>query len=336
MWLGLAFALLLMAVPDMQDAPLRSLADARGKLIGTAVNTDVLATDAVYSGMVASMFSSVTPENVMKWQLVEPRRGVYNYGPADQLVDFARTNGQRVRGHTLVWHNQIPAWVTSGGFSDAELADVLHTHITEEASHFAGELYSWDVVNEPFNDNGTWRDSIWYRSIGPDYVAQALEWAHDADPTAKLYLNDYNIENINSKSDALYALAQDLLSRGVPLDGIGVQAHLAIRSTFPSSLTANLQRFADLGLDVAITEADIRMPMPPDDARLAMQADYFRSLMDSCLAVDRCVSYTVWGFTDAHSWVPFAFRDQGAATLLDGAYNPKPAYAALRETLGSP
>ena len=333
---GFGVSVMLLAVSGLQDAPLRALADARGKLIGTAVNTTVLARDARYSGLVASTFSSVTPENVMKWQLVEPERGVYNYGPADQLVDFARANGQSVRGHTLVWHNQVPRWVTSGDFSGAELADVLHAHIAEEVNHFAGELYAWEVVNEPFNDNGTWRNSIWYRSMGPDYVAQALQWAHAADPTTKLYLNDYNIEAINPKSDALYALAHDLLAHGVPLDGIGVQAHLRIQSTFPASLTANLQRFADLGLDVAITEADVRMMMPPDDDKLARQADYFQSLMRSCLAVDRCVSYTVWGFTDAHSWVPNAYRDQGAATLLDYAYNAKPAFATLRETLMSP
>src|ERR1700704_485946 len=111
-----------------------------------------------------------------------------------------------VRGHTLVWHNQLPAWLTSGGFSDADLADVLHTHVTDEASHFAGQIYAWDVVNEPFNDDGTWRSSIWYRAMGPEYVAMSLQWARAEDPAAKLYVNDYNVEAINPKSDALYAL----------------------------------------------------------------------------------------------------------------------------------
>jgi endo-1,4-beta-xylanase len=272
----------------------------------------------------------------MKWERVEPTWGAADYTAADQLVAFARANNQMVRGHTLVWHNQVPAWLTSGGFSDADLADVLQTHVADEASHFAGQIYAWDVVNEPFNDDGTWRSSIWHRAMGPDYVAMSLQWARAADPAAKLYVNDYNVEAINPKSDALYALAQDLLARGIPLDGIGVQAHQAAQTGAPSSLTANLQRFADLGLDVAITEADVRVPLPADVDKLSRQADVYRALMQSCLSVDRCVSYTVWGFTDAHSWVPRAFNGQGAATLFDAQLNPKPALFAVRDALAAP
>jgi endo-1,4-beta-xylanase len=332
----LMVAAFVVASSSLQDAPLRSLADARGKLIGTAVDTTTLANDAGYRDLLGATFSSVTPENVMKWQRTESQWGAPDYAAADQLVEFARANHQSVRGHTLVWHNQVPTWLTNGGFSDAELADLLHTHVADEVTHFAGEIYAWDVVNEPFNDDGTWRSSIWYRAVGPDYVALALQWAHMADPAAKLYVNDYNVESINKKSDALYALAQDLLARGVPLHGIGIQAHLGIQYAFPVSLTANLQRFADLGLDVAITEADVRVPLPADSDKLTTQAAYYRDLMHSCLAVDRCVSFTVWGFTDAHSWVPYSFSGQGAATLFDAALQGKPAYFAVREALNPP
>src|SRR5262249_37244936 len=168
----------------------------RHKLIGTAVNTTVLANSPSYRDFVASAFSSVTPENVMKWQLVERQWGKPDYSAGDQLVEFGHANNQAVRGHTLVWPNQLPAWLTSGGFSDTELADLLQAHIADEAGHFAGQLYAWDVVNEPFNDDGSWRSSIWYQAMGPDYVAMALEWAHAADPSAKLYINDYNIETV--------------------------------------------------------------------------------------------------------------------------------------------
>ncbi|MBV9329625.1 MAG: endo-1,4-beta-xylanase [Chloroflexi bacterium] len=317
------------------DASLRSLADARDKLVGTAVNTTALTNDARYRDFLAREFSSVTPENVMKWQLVEPEQGTPDYTSGDQLVAFARANNQAVRGHTLVWHNQLPEWLTSGGFTSSQLTDMLHAHITDEVSHFAGEISAWDVVNEPFNDDGTWRNSIWYQAMGPDYVALALQWAYDADPAARLYVNDYNTEPLGAKSDAMYALASDLVARGVPLNGVGFQAHLGLQSRFPDTLTPNLQRFADLGLDVAITEADIRMPLPADSDKYVQQAGYFQRLLQSCLVVERCVSFTVWGFDDTHSWVPGAFPGQGAATLLDAAFDPKPAYFALRDALAA-
>jgi endo-1,4-beta-xylanase len=266
---------------------------------------------------------------------VEPRRGNLAYAAADSLIQFANDHNQRVRGHTLVWHNQLPTWLTQGSFSDSELADILHAHVTDEVSHFRGQIYAWDVVNEPFNEDGTWRDSVWFRAIGPDYVASALTWAHEADPDARLYINDYNVESINPKSDALYALARDLLASGVPLQGVGIQSHLALQNAFPATLEPNLQRFADLGLEVAITEADVRIALPVSGVELTGQADYFSRLLSACLAVDGCVSYTVWGFTDAHSWVPSRFAGQGAATLFDEQLQPKPAYSALTDLLRS-
>jgi endo-1,4-beta-xylanase len=269
----------------------------------------------------------------MKWQLVEPRRGDFSYAAADSLVQFAIVNNQRVRGHTLVWHNQLPTWLTQGNFSDAELTDILHAHVIDEVSHFRGQIYAWDVVNEPFNDDGTWRDSLWFRAIGPDYIARALTWAHEADPDARLYINDYNVESINPKSDALYALARDLLVRGVPLHGIGIQSHLALQNPFPTTLEQNLRRFGDLGLDVAVTEADVRMALPVTPVKLAAQADYYSRTLSACLAVEACVSYTVWGFSDAHSWIPSWFNGQGAATLFDEQLRPKLAYSALVELL---
>jgi endo-1,4-beta-xylanase len=321
------------AEPSTGRRGLRELADVHGKRIGSAVNTSLLASDAAYGAVLAREFSSVTAENVMKWALVEPQRGVFDYAPADGLVEFARQHDQVVRGHTLVWHHQVPAWLTESSFSSAELADILHAHIADEASHFRGAIDAWDVVNEPFNEDGTWRDTIWFRALGPDYVGLAFEWAQAADPHARLYLNDYDVESINPKSDAMYALVQDLLARGVPLHGAGFQAHLAMDQEFPSTLRANLERFAALDLDLAITEADVRMVMPPTPDTLATQADYFARLMRACLDVPRCVSFTVWGFADAHSWIPGWFQGYGAATVFDDRLQPKPAYAALSDVL---
>ena len=314
---------------------LRHLAVRHDLLVGSAVDMGALASDPRYGEVLRREFSTVTAENVMKWDSVEPERGVSDFTAADELIEVARRNKQVVHGHVLVWHNQLPGWLTGGSFEAWELETILRDHIFAVAGHFRGRVRSWDVVNEPFNEDGTLRDTIWSQALGPDYIEQALRWAHEADPNAKLYLNDHNLESLGPKSDAMYALVLDLLDRGVPIHGVGFQGHLGIQYGFPGGLTENLQRFADLGLEVAFTEVDVRMPLPVDEAKLATQADYYDRTIRSCLAVEACVFYTVWGFTDAHSWVPGFFQGQGAATPLDEEYRPKPAYFALRDALRS-
>jgi endo-1,4-beta-xylanase len=321
------------AAPRARAATLRQLAAPLHRWIGTAVDTSALAQNPTYAKAVAREFSSVTPENVMKWTNVEPARGVQTYAEADRLVAFARKQGEMVRGHALVWHNQLPSWLGSGHFTKAELAQLLEKHVKAEVSHFRGEVYAWDVVNEPLNDDGSLRVTIWEQALGPGYIAKVLEWAHEADPKAKLYLNDYGIEGLGAKSDAMLDLVKGLLAKHVPLDGVGFESHLDIQYPFPTAMAKNLQRFAALGLDVALTEADVRVTLPASKAALATQAAYYRQLMQACLAVKRCVSFTVWGFTDRYSWVPGWFSGEGAATLFDARFRPKPAYAALRKLL---
>ena len=317
------------------DQPLRDLAKRHDLRVGTAVDMDALAQDSTYRQRIAREFSSVTAENVMKWETVEPERGQYNWEPADELVDFARRNGQRVRGHTLVWHNQLPSWLTNGDFTDQELRQILRQHIIDEVTHFKGKIWQWDVVNEVIDDNGNLRDTIWLRRLGPGYIADAFRWAHQADPKAKLYLNDYNIEGLNAKSDAYYELVKQLLREGVPVHGIGVQGHLGVQFGFPSAseIAANLKRFQDLGLETSVTEADVRMPLPADAIKLQAQAQGYSVLLQGCLLARRCTSFTVWGYTDKYSWVPGFFEGEGAANILDENFSPKPAYEALRVTL---
>jgi endo-1,4-beta-xylanase len=328
---------------------LRSLAEQAGIKFGVAVNTDALASDTKYRKIVATQFSSVTPENVMKWEAVEPTRGVYDYAAADALVAFAQANGQVVRGHTLVWHNQLPTWLTTGDFTAAELRDILRAHILEEAGHFRGDIQQWDVLNEAWNDDGTFRQTIWYNAYqeltgdGSDYIADVFRWAHEADPGALLFYNDYNLEFTGPKSNAVYTFLQGLVADGVPIDGVGFQGHLDTQYGFPD-VQANLQRFADLGLEVAITEADVRTfvtqkpngtytntPLNPGDAQ--KQVDYWVGMLEACLAVDACNSFTVWGVSDAYSWIPGVFTGEGAGLLFDMHSNPKPQYDALREVL---
>jgi endo-1,4-beta-xylanase len=331
---ALALVVLALAAGPAQAHHPRGLRDlAQRPLIGTAVNTDLLGSDATYTAILDREFNSVTPENAMKWESVERERGVLDFSAADRLVAHARAHRQIVRGHTLLWHNQLPAWLTSGTFTNDELEAILRKHIIDEASHFRGQIYAWDVVNEAFNEDGTLRDTIWLRQLGPGYIAKAFRWAHQGDPHAKLYYNDYNLESIGPKSDAAYALVQDLRRQGVRIDGVGFQGHLGIQYPYPDTLGDNLKRFAALGVDVALTEVDVRMILPVTAEKLATQADQFKGMLNSCQAVRRCVSYTVWGFDDLHSWVPGVFAGEGAATPFDENYRPKPAYFALRDAL---
>ena len=320
-------------VPDPTTATLRQLARHTKLEIGTAVDTSALRNDATYRRLVATEFSSVTPENVMKWDTIHPERHRYDFTQADQLVAFAREHDQKVRGHVLVWHSQLPAWLTSGTWTRDELRSILREHIFTVAGHYRGRIWAWDVVNEAFNDDGTLRDTIWLRTIGPDYIADAFRWAHQADPKAILFYNDYNVEGINPKSNAVYALLSQLRRQGVPVEGFGAQGHLGTQYGFPQDVLQNLRRFGDLGLATAITEADVRSILPVDSAELWAQAAGYSLMLESCLLERSCISYTVWGFTDRYQWVPGVFPGQGEAAIFDANYRPKPAYDALRRDL---
>ena len=321
------------------DQPLRRLAERFPLRIGTAVDFDAFRADTTYRDRVALEFNSITAENVMKWQLVEPVRGRLDFAAADELVAFARDNGQGVRGHTLVWHNQLPTWLTDGVASGAiqpdELRQILRRHILDEVGHFRGRIYQWDVVNEVIDDNGQLRDTLWLRNLGPGYIADAFRWAHQADPRARLYLNDFNVEGLSPKSDAYHRLAADLLAHGVPVHGFGAQGHYGVQFGFHSAneVASNLRRFEELGLETSITEADVRMIMPPDTVKLQAQAQGYSVLLQGCLLSRRCTSFTVWGYTDKYSWVPGFFTGQGAANILDENFQAKPAYRELQAVL---
>lgn len=321
------------------DQPLRALAKRHDLLVGTAVNMDALDSDRTYREKVATEFSAVTAENVMKWESLEPVRGQYNWGPADQLVEFARRNGQRVHGHTLLWHSQLPTWLTegleNGTISPAEFRNIVRNHITTVVKRYKGKVRSWDVVNEAFTDgdNPVLRDTIFRRYLGDNYIADALRWAHAADPKAKLWLNDYATDGINPKSNAYYELAKRLRAQGVPLHGIGFQGHLDLQYPLPIDAPQNLARFDKLGLETAFTEVDVRFFLPVDTYKTAGQVGSFNTLLQACLLTPRCVMFTVWGFTDKYSWVPDFFEGQGSATPFDENYQPKPAYRGLQQVL---
>lgn len=363
--IGIAAALIIVpstiAVADGSGASsvasnsLRALAAQQGLRIGTAVDMAKLGTDQTYTDTVAGQFSVVTPENVMKWDAVEPTRGTYNWQPADQLVQFAQQHGQAVRGHTLMWHNQLPSWLTTGvangSISNAELRDILHQHITDEVSHFRGEIWQWDVVNEVFANSwdtptadGLNSNDFWVQHLGEGVIADAFRWAHQADPKALLMYNDYNIDGqdgTNAKFQAVYNFVKNLRAQGVPIDGIGEQGHLDTQYGFDAQrFQSDLQAYAGLGLKVAVTEADVRTfvndatdQTPTSQLAQFAQPYEFSEMLKDCELVQACISFTAWGVYDGDSWIPGTFSGEGYGLLYDVNLKPKPAYFALQQDL---
>ncbi len=330
---GMLAAFLLPATAAEASAPLRTHAAARGKFIGAALATSPLSGESSYRNIAATEFNQVTAENAMKWDSTEPSQGQFNFSGADAIVNFATQNNQQVHGHTLVWHQQTPGWVQGLGASAMRTA--IQNHISGVVGRYADNpaVVSWDVVNEVFDDNGNMRTSFWYNTLGQSYIADAFRAARAADSNARLCINDYNVEGINAKSTAMYNLVSSLRQQGVPVDCVGFQGHLAIQYGFPNDLQQNLQRFADLGVQVRITELDIRMQMPRNSSKDSTQATYYRNVVNACNAVTACAGVTIWGFTDKYSWVPDTFSGEGAALIYDESYQQKPAYTAVHDAL---
>lgn len=317
--------------PDAKPLPGPSLKVAAGeRYVGTAVDAVALDREPGYQKVLWQQFDAVTPENVMKWAVVEPERGKTDWSGADALVDFAREHGQRVRGHALVWHVQYPDWIRD--LSPAALRRVVRDHVRAEVGRYKGRVADWDVANEVVADDGGLRPSIFLRRLGEGYIAQAFRDAHAADPRARLWINEIGAEPVGPKSDRLYRLVRGLLADGVPVGGVGFQGHFSEQGV-PPSFRQNLERFAALGVKVAITELDVALPVPADGAALDRQARIYADAAGDCRAVPACVGVTVWGFTDRHSWIPANQPGRGAATLLDDQLRAKPAFQAFARAL---
>jgi endo-1,4-beta-xylanase len=291
---------------------------ASGRYFGTAVSSSKLG-DSTYSTILDREFNMITAENEMKWDTIEPSPGSFNFAPADSIVSHASAHGQRMRGHTLVWHSQLPSWVSS--ITDADtLRSAMNNHITTAMTHYKGKIHSWDVVNEAFADGSTQlRSSVFQNVLGNGFIEEAFRTARNADPSAKLCYNDYNIENwSDAKTQGVYSMVKDFKSRGVPIDCVGFQSHFGTSGP-PASFQTTLSNFAALGVDVQITELDI--------AQASSTA--YANTVRACLNVARCTGITVWGIRDSDSW-----RTGENPLLFDNNGNKKPAYGAVLTALG--
>ncbi len=278
----------------------------------------------------------------MKMSPIHPAINTYSWTNADTLVNFAQQNNQRVHGHTLVWHQSLPGWLTNFVGDSAAWENVLKTHIQTVVSHFAGKLASWDVVNEAFNDNGTLRSSIWLQHLGPDYIARCFQYAHEADPAALLFYNDYGHEYSTAKLNAIDSLIRSFLQNGVPVNGVGLQMHIN-KNTSNSSIANAIKVMAQTGLKVHMSELDIALN-PEGNQSLTftpalsqLQADKYNFIVRAYKNIPAAQQYgiTTWNVSDADTWITTNYSRPDWPLPFDSVYQKKQAYYAIIEGLTS-
>jgi endo-1,4-beta-xylanase len=332
---------------------LRDVAAQTSRLVGAAISTPYL-TEVPYAATTGSQFSYITAEYEMKWDALEPSPGVFTFANADALVDFATQNGMQVKGHTLLWYQALPAWVSALATPDAVSAAMLN-HITQVVAHFKGKIRAWDVVNEAWDDNSVQpalrgvrnpADLVFYAQLGPGYIDAAFQAAHDADPGALLFYNDYAIEGPTPKADAVYAMIQSMRARGVPIDGLGMQMHVGPAAVSPSAadVVANMARMAALPLEISISEMDVPtcgLAADPSTRNLVQQGRV-HDLAAACMGQPQCKTITFWGVTDKYTWLNTpanaafygcAADDPPRPLLFDETYAKKPAFFGLKNAL---
>ena len=329
-------------------------------MIGAALNRrQIFEQDARAAAIVTKHFNSITPENILKWALVHPEPGRYDFTASDRFVEFGEKHRMFVVGHTLVWHNQTPRWVfedEKGNAVDREtLLNRMREHIFTVVGRYKGRIKGWDVVNEALNQDGTMRQSPWFKIIGDDYLVKAFQFAHEADPSAQLYYNDYDLE-LPAKRAGGVVLIKKLKAAGVPISGVGLQNHNLMDWPSVADEDATITAFENLGVKIHITELDVdvlpRTTKPgadyavdvpvtpqlnpyvdglPDAQQLALAqryAELFKVYLKHRDAIERV---TFWGVTDGDSWLnnwPIKGRTN-YPLLFDRSGKPKPALAAL-------
>ncbi len=322
--------------------PLRSLAELRGIYIGAAVDPTPLKNEAMYSNTLVNEFNMVVAENHMKFENLEPSSNNFDFSLADRIVGVALSNNMKIRGHVLLWHNQS-GWAAYVN-NPAAMSNILSNHIFTVMRYYSNKVEYWDVVNEAIDDNipnkpvsyyNHLRKSFWWTNLGNDYIEYAFQLARQADPTAKLFYNDYGIEATNFKSDATFLLVSNLKAKGL-VDGIGFQMHIsADNPPVDRGFNVNLQRFGNLGLEIHVTEMDVRIPVPATEQNLTLQADTYKRTVATCLSNTNVKAIVLWGFTDKYSWIPQFIEGWGAALIFDENYNKKKAYYGVAEALES-
>ena len=281
-------------------------------------------------------FGQTTPTNGQKWMFVEPQPGVFNFTEGDVVANIAKKTGKILRCHALVWHSQLAPWVETTKWTPDTLREAIKRHVYGVAEHYKGQCTHWDVVNEALDEDGTYRKSVFYNVLGEEYIKLAFQYAAEADPSAKLYYNDYGIERPASvKTAGAKRIVKLLKDAGLRIDGVGMQAHLhADNHPTMEDHVATLKGYVELGVsEVAFTELDVRIKTPVNATKLAWQKESYQFVTEACVHVKECVGITIWDFYDPFSWIPHVFPDNGAALLWAEDWTRKPAYDGIIETL---
>jgi endo-1,4-beta-xylanase len=317
-------------IPLGNAKTLRAGADALGRLVGVAFNT-THTSDPGYTTTASTEFNFVTPENEMKWDTTEPSQNAFSFTAGDAVVSFAAQNNMKVKGHNLVWFNELPTWVSSLTTANA-VQSAMTNHITKEAGHYKGQVVAWDVVNEAIADDGSGlRSDVFSQLLGSSYVDIAYQTARAADPNALLIYNDFGIEGNLAKSDAAFNMVQSMVQRGIPIDGVGFEFHVQAPDAHPqkSVFVANMQRYVALGLKIFISEFDVELCTgTPSD-----QQTRFHDIVQACFSEPACAAVTVWGVTDKFSWLNGNDCATPMPLLFDDSYGKKPAYTGFLAAL---
>ncbi|SHK65707.1 endo-1,4-beta-xylanase [Maribacter aquivivus] len=344
--------------PEVEKEPTLKEAFKSNFLIGSAVNDNLVSKkDSLGEQIVLTEYNTITPENSMKWTYMEPEQGKFEFETADKYIDFSTKNDIAFIGHNLVWHSQLAGWVEKIE-SKEELSASLKNHVQTVAARYSGKIHGWDVVNEALNEDGTLRNSLFLKQLGPDYLINSFKWAQEADPKAELYYNDYNMTRQEKRAGAI-KLVKDIQASGARIDGIGMQAHWGLEDPTLEEIETSILEYSDLGIQVMITEFDITvLPNPWDleGAEVSQNFEgsehmnpYTKELPDSVntqLAQrykdifslfkkhsDKISRVTFWGINDGVSWLnSWPIEDRTNYPLLfDREYNRKPAYYSVLE-----
>ncbi len=353
----------MMTPSSLDSTGLRALADKRHLNFGTCAFSDGVKADidgGKYRQGILDNFNMIEPENDLKPPAMWQGLGKIDFTKSDYLIDWARSNKLKVRGHVLVyasdWGYTIPRWLLDKekDITPEQAKQILHDYITAVVGRYKGKIAMWDVVNEAIEDGPNsrpfnLRDSFWYRKLGTDFLVYAFQFAHEADPKCKLYYNDYSVEIGGTKTENLFKMVDFLKSKNAPITGIGFQFHRwAVEVPKPGDkFYETLQQIADRKLTFMMTEMDLSIPIkrltrtdpdyglvPASPEDLEQQAKSYEAFMRLGLSFKNCEGIQLWGYTDGHSWIPGSTGgSRGAALLLDKDYKPKLAYESVRKVL---
>ena len=324
-------------VEKLIDCEESSLYEKAHFKVGVAVSYAKLIENKKYNQIVYSQFNNITPEFGMKPAYIHPEENFFNWDEGDRLVDFCIKNNKNLHGHTLIWHNQLPAWMEN---YQGDWQSMFRNHIISIVGRYKGKIHAWDVVNEAFEDDGTLRNSIWKQHIGDNYISLAFKYAREADPEALLFYNDHSLESKSRKKDAVLKMLQDFKAQGIPIDGIGIQMHVS--HTYPTDrLIKNIfECFCETELKIHVSELDVVInpqgrEEEPTFNLLKEQKKRIKTIVEAFnqLSPENKYGISLWGVSDADSWIRKEFDRSDWPLLYDDEYRIKPAYCGFIEGL---